>query len=197
MASGKQSNETKTYSGRGKPPKGSRVSKKDAKGRPDLLKKKVYDRIIVTLEAGNYIDTAAAFAGLHRDTVFEWLRAGKIALGDMIARGENIPPFDDDLPFVVRQAIFTDAVTRAKASAEVSDVLFIKSQTDWKARAWRLERRDPKKWGPRAEVSIKEAEDFDLTGKSDEDIEAITETMTPSQLAELQRRLLEESGIGV
>ena len=51
---------------------------------------------------------------------------------------------------------FLDAVARAHACEEVDDLATIKAAapTDWKAAAWRLERRAPKRWGYKQRVEL-------------------------------------------
>jgi transposase-like protein len=43
-------------------------------GRPTKLTVEVHDKIVAAVRAGNYVETAAAYAGVHPTTVFRWLR---------------------------------------------------------------------------------------------------------------------------
>lgn len=71
-------------------------------GRPTTLTDKIADEICSLLEEGNYLETAAQSVGVSVNTVYSWLRQG--------AAGTE--------PF----AAFSQAVTRARAQAEVEAV---------------------------------------------------------------------------
>ena len=51
-------------------------------------------------------------------------------------------------------AEFYKRVMQARAMAEVADLEKIKAATDWKATAWRMERRNPKAWGRKRVITI-------------------------------------------
>jgi hypothetical protein len=101
---------------------------------PDLQ-----DRLIQALKAGNYIDPSCAYAGITRETFYQWLKAGQ----------NGNARFSD----------FSDAVTRAMAAAEIGSVAKIKlaGEGDWRAAAWLLERRHPDRWAntQRIELMVK------------------------------------------
>ena len=108
-------------------------------GRNTKLTAEVQSAIVAALRAGNYQETAAAYAGISEATFYAWLE-----------RGRNEP-----------QSIyseFLEAVERAKAAAEVRDIALIdKAAQDgsWQAAAWKLERKYPNRWGRinRTEIS--------------------------------------------
>jgi hypothetical protein len=104
--------------------------------RPTKLTPEITEQICQVLSAGNYIETAAAYVGISRATLYEWLRKGA-------REGSG------------RYAGFVSAVERAMAEAEVRSVARIAQAegTDWRAAAWRLERRAPGRFG-RAEVRV-------------------------------------------
>lgn len=102
------------------------------------LAPEIQTRIATYILAGSYIETAAKAAGIHKDTLYDWLKRG--------ATGEE--------PF----ASFSDAVERALGEAEIRDLAVVSKAAQagvWQAAAWKLERRNPKAWGRRiaAEVS--------------------------------------------
>ena len=99
-------------------------------GRPTSLTPEVSQVIADAMRAGNYLETAAALAGISVSTLRNWLRAGR--------RGES-PELAD----------FARAITQARAIAEVRDLERIGRDPSWQAAAWRLERRHPKRWGRR------------------------------------------------
>lgn len=92
------------------------------KGRPSKLTPARRELILEALRQGSTRTAAAAAAGIDKSTLFEWLR---------------IFP------------IFSDAVKKAEAEAELSSVQTIrKAAADtWQAAAWWLERRRPAEWG--------------------------------------------------
>jgi hypothetical protein len=89
------------------------------------------------LRAGNYVETAAVLAGIHKDTFYDWVKRGR--------RGQE------------PHAAFVLEVDRAMAHAEAREVARIvkAAEREWQAAAWRLERRYPQRWGRlvRQEVS--------------------------------------------
>lgn len=99
--------------------------------RPTKLSDETLRKITNALRAGNYIETAARYAGIASSTLYEWLDRGE--------RGER------------GYVEFYEQVELARAEAEVSDVahLRIAGKTNWQAYAWMLERRHPTRWGRR------------------------------------------------
>jgi predicted site-specific integrase-resolvase len=91
-------------------------------------------RIVDLIRAGNYLEVAATAAGIHRSTLHRWLKYGR-------ARQKG------------RFKKFVLAVERAQAEAESRDVALI-------ARAatedWRLERKQPRRYGPRVALSVQQ-----------------------------------------
>ena len=47
---------------------------KNTGGRPTKLTDEVQKQIIQVIEMGNYIETAAAYAGVSKDALYKWLR---------------------------------------------------------------------------------------------------------------------------
>ena len=93
------------------------------------LAPELQEKILLHLRLGAYVETAAACAGIHKDTFYEWMKKG--------ARGQQ--------PYVA----FAEAVTRAVAESESRDLATVlkASVKYWQAAAWRLERRFPEKYG--------------------------------------------------
>lgn len=130
-----------------------------AGGRPTKLTAAVSREIVDAIATGVPSDTAAACAGVHPRTFYEWLAAGR----------------KPDASKVHRQ--FAQAVTRARARAEATmlDVIrrhavgfevtesravrkangatetsFIKREfKSWEAAAWILAHRNPRRWANR------------------------------------------------
>jgi transposase len=99
-------------------------------GRPTILTEELQAQFAALLLEGNYIETAAAVCGLPKQTIFDWLKRGA---------HEEIGIYKE----------FSDSVKSAMAESEANDLRAIMRHgiDDWKAHAWRLERRFPAKWG--------------------------------------------------
>lgn len=86
--------------------------------RADGTEVTVADRIIAAVRAGNYLETAAALAGVRTSTIRDWLYNGNATLR-ALANGTS----PHELPsHQLRYAEFADAITRAEAEAEAEDV---------------------------------------------------------------------------
>ena len=110
-------------------------------GRPSKLTPDVEAKVCQAIRAGNYIETAAAYAGVSKDTLYAWLKRGA-----SVRSG----PYRH----------FSDAVSAALATAEVSAVAAVAKGAgkDWRAAAWMLERTRPERFGPRQRLDIGGAE---------------------------------------
>ncbi|MFD1422452.1 hypothetical protein ACFQ4J_01685 [Laceyella tengchongensis] len=100
-------------------------------GRPTKLTPALQEKIVTVIRGGNYIETAAAYAGISKQTLYNWLRRG--------ARQKS-----------GQYREFALAVEQALAEAEMRDLALIEQAArdgKWQAAAWRLERRFPKRWG--------------------------------------------------
>lgn len=117
------------------------------------LTKEVQDKIVSAIRLGNYMETAAAYAGINKDTLYNWLRRGQ--------REKEKKAKDEayEIPRYERQFVrFSDAVEKALAEAEMRDVMVIyeAAKEQWQAAAWRLERKFPDRWGKRLNIDAKQ-----------------------------------------
>jgi hypothetical protein len=91
------------------------------------------------VRSGAPLTTAAAFVGVGRATLFDWLRVGR----------RDIEASNVD----TAHARFVLAAEQAMAACDVTSVRLIESAGKdpkfWTARAWLLERRDPERFGRR------------------------------------------------
>lgn len=123
--------------------------------RPTKLTKETQERILQAVQAGNYLETAAQFAGIDGSTMRRWLQKGE---------GEGAPE-----PY----RTFYTALKSARASAEVRSVALIQtaaSNGTWQAAAWYLERSYPDRWG-RTRVEVTGADNAPI--RVDVDSEAL------------------------
>lgn len=131
-------------------------------GRPTKLTLEVQEKIVSAITAGNYIETASAYAGINKTTLYKWLKRG--------GRAKSGIYFS-----------FSNAVEKALADAEVLDVARIAkaAETYWQAAAWRLERKFPQKWGrkDRLEHTGKDGEPIKTARVSQKDVEQMADEL--------------------
>ena len=120
---------------------------KDVGGRPTKLNDDLQERLVKVIKAGNYIETASAYVGISKNTLYSWLRRGE---AEKVRREKGEKGKGSETKYIR----FSDAIERALAEAEIRDVLKIDraSESQWQASAWRLERKFPEKWGRKYEV---------------------------------------------
>jgi hypothetical protein len=138
-------------------------------GRKDKLTAQVQDRICNAIRAGNYYEAACKYAGISRQTFWNWLeRGGKARSGK----------FKD----------FYEAVKQAEAEAEVRIVAqWQKSIPEsWQAARDFLARRFPERWGPK--------EKHELTGKDGGAIKQEVKHELSAETAETIFDILEKAG---
>ena len=107
-------------------------------GRPKL-DAAVTQKVVDLIRAGNYLEVAATAAGIHRSTLHRWMKHGRDQ-----ERG--------------RYRKFLTAVEKAQAESESRDVALIAkaASEDWRAAAWRLERKSPRRYGPRVQAAVQQ-----------------------------------------
>lgn len=154
-------------------PEEVKQQRKLAGGRPTKLTPEVQEVIVSAIRAGNYIETAAALAGISKDALYDWLKKGNDPYGFAKAR-------------IYRE--FADAVKKAVAESEERDLAIIQRAAEgyevvrkrattrrneetgklevveqsveqsrdfsWTAAAWRLERKFPDRWARRDHVQV-------------------------------------------
>jgi len=106
-------------------------------GRPSKLTDQLQERIVLSLRAGNYLETACKANGINKVTLYNWLdRAAKTKEPKYVA--------------------FLNAVEKAQSEAEQRDVALIAQAavSQWQAAAWRLERKFPDRWGYRKHLTV-------------------------------------------
>lgn len=105
-------------------------------GRPPKLDPVKVDRMLSAMRTGIAMDTAARFAGIPRQTLFDWLARGRAARATPVYRE------------------FVEQVEEAIAQFEVLALARITKAGDeqWQADAWRLERKFPEKYGRRTRI---------------------------------------------
>ena len=130
--------------------------KKKAKrpvGRPLKLDAAILTQLLAALQAGAYIETAAAYAGLNKDTFYAWLKRGRAAK-EKALDVESGEINQRKIPKIERAFVeFSDAIEKALADSELLALQQIGAASlagAWQAAAWRLERKFPQRYGRRA-----------------------------------------------
>lgn len=163
----------------GRKSKKKKVSKKkpitptnpNGAGAPKKLNEELIDQICQYILGGSYVETASAACGVSKETFYQWLKKGK----------QDI----NALNYLTLEAKLSQRVLEALGKADVRDVMRIDkaAEQDWRAAAWRLERRNAKHWGPKAAIKV---EDGDKEGFTDsENIhKALAEVVSAHEEAE-------------
>jgi hypothetical protein len=115
----------------------------DRGGAPLKLTAERQARICDAVRAGVRPEVAAVYAGVGARTYYRWMALGRGVNADAVYLG------------------FAEAVELALAEWEARDVLLIgeAAKDDWRAAAWRLERRLPTVYGRRERHEIANADE--------------------------------------
>jgi transposase len=104
------------------------------------FKPEVTERIVEFVRAGNYIETAAKAAGIHKATYYSWMTRGEKA-AEAISKGD--PVSNEEAAF----ADFYNHVSQAEAIAETDAVAAVReADRGWQAHMTYLERRFASRW---------------------------------------------------
>lgn len=105
--------------------------------------------IVQAVRAGNYIETAAAYAGVAKSTLYDWMKRGARER-QRLERNPKARAKKSEAPYVE----FSNAIQKALAESEMFDVATIgrASRDNWQAAAWRLERKFPERWGRKERI---------------------------------------------
>lgn len=126
--------------GKGKgPTRARRRIKAHGPGADTKLTPEVRTKILESLRRGNFRETAAAAAGVSSRTLRNWLRAAAAGVDPVYVS------FARELELAEAIGETKDVAKLARAGGE-----------DWRSIAWRLERRYPKRWGQRLNITINE-----------------------------------------
>lgn len=113
-----------------------------------LADPEIITKLVNALRAGNYMEHAADYAGVHVSTVYRWLEKGSIEL-ERRAQGYKADRKLEQL------CELCEAVKKARGEAVVRAMALIQnaaSSGTWQASAWFLERTQPNFFGRRTEI---------------------------------------------
>jgi hypothetical protein len=102
------------------------------------------------LREGQTLATAAKLAGIHRDTLHDWLRRGEAA-AELRAADASVDA--SDMAFLE----LYDEVEVARAEAQAAAVLEVRAAGqagNWQASKWYLERSCPEEWGAKSSTAV-------------------------------------------
>ena len=129
---------------------------KPPRGRASKLTPELQTKIVKALEAGNYLETAAAAVGVHKQSLYTWMRKGNDKPDsphgrflDAVQRAWRKAELDDLACVTAAAAGYTVTKVRKTThpNGDVEEVHEVTTKRDWQAAAWKLERRFPRRWG--------------------------------------------------
>lgn len=131
-------------------------------GAPSKLTQELIENFSNLMRMGAYVESAAAACGISKDIFYQWLRKGNKkksgmhrALVDAVHKAAAEGEFRDlanidKLAMGVKPVFERDASGQIILDKEGKPIQKVQGiRPDWKASAWRLERRNPKNWGSR------------------------------------------------
>ena len=136
----------------GHEPKVSKLTGKRRKGRPREMDYRTINKVLRSIERGNYEKQAVISAGLNYNTWLTWKNKGK----------KGIRPYDEFLEKVEQ--------SKAKAETDVVDILNESiQQGNCGVAQWMLARKYPKRWEKteRSEVKVDNTQKIELVRYSD------------------------------
>jgi hypothetical protein len=107
------------------------------RGRPTVMNKQIVDDLLLALRSGGWKESACAFAGISKDTFYEWLNKGRKEA--KAAYDENREVVTELQPYVD----FADAIDFTEANSELNLVGIIRAEAkkDPRYAQWLLDRR--------------------------------------------------------
>jgi transposase len=112
-------------------------------GRPTKLTPERMEQLVNLVRAGNYIEQACCAVGISKSSYYVWK-----------ARGEEDKEAGNDTEY----SQFMDAMNRAESEAEalcITTITKAEKDGDWRAAAWKLERKNHQRWGPVQRTTVK------------------------------------------
>jgi hypothetical protein len=132
--------------------------------RPTKFTPELQKKICDAIRAGAYIETAAAYAGIDKTTLYDWLRRSARDKSGIYTG-------------------FSHAVEKALAEAEMRDLIIIgkAAEENWQAAAWRLERKFPDRWGRKDRVSATLKHTGEVTTKHEQHYHIIQQVVAEDE----------------
>ncbi len=130
-------------------------------GRPTKRTPEVEAKIVEAVRGGNYVETAARYAGIAPPTFYEWQAK-----------------FPD----------FAELVKNARAEAEARNVTIIQqaARTQWQAGAWWLERSFPDRFGRKDRLEVTPPPPIDTSRYTPEELELLRDLLAKGRAAAVE-----------
>lgn len=137
------------------------------KGTTPKLTEEIIDQICELIRKGSYIETASvAYCGISKDTFYRWLKEGARSKENNLAKKLSDAIWAAQAEAEMRDLNVIDKAALGSpdilARDEAGNLLFDAQgfpiiqeyglQPNWKASAWRLERRFPQRWGKKVKL---------------------------------------------
>lgn len=116
------------------------------RGKPTKLTPERQAKIVEAVKAGNYLEVAAALAGVSVSALHSWKSKGEL---------QTSGAYHD----------FVEAINQAKSIAEASAVVAVRQQfgADWRAAAWFLEHGWTRpRWASALKIDLSRLEDHEI-----------------------------------
>lgn len=148
------------------------------KGSTPTLTEELVETLVSTIRAGAYVETAAAFCGISKDTFYRWLR---------LAESDQSTEILSKLSYAVKKAM---------AEAELRDINVIDKAAQegvWQAAAWRLERKYNDRWGRQTKIQLEhsgpDGKPIEVTDRGNQLKRILTDPDAMSAIETLEARL--------
>lgn len=136
------------------------------KGTTPKLTEDTIEKVCELIRKGAYIETAVAYCGISKDTFYRWLKEGARTKEDTLTKKLSDALWVAQAEAEMRDLNIIDKVALGSpdvlARDEAGNILLDAQgypvvqeyglQPNWKASAWRLERRFPQRWGKNIKI---------------------------------------------
>ena len=102
----------------------------------EIISVEIITKVCNAVKLGMSIGRAATYAGISRQSYYDWRKLGKEKPDSMYG-------------------LFLENIRKAESEAEIKLLIDIQKDEAWQSKAWILERRFPNEWGRKDALSVK------------------------------------------